>query len=235
MVLLDYLKYIHIFSGSVTLISGFFAIFSKKGGIIHRFSGKLFFWSMAVTTLLGLNAAIFKPELSFFIPIAIISFYQAASGYRILHIKKLHLGQKTKPIDWILTLTMISTSLYFLLSGISYLQKDLFYAIVLLSFSTIGLYCTSIDLIHYIKKPTHKMYWLFTHIFRMSHGFIAAITAFLVNNSKLLPFLPQVIWLIIPIAIGQPLITFTIWQYKKKLHKAQQINERVLLNTTKNN
>lgn len=216
---MEILKYIHIFAGSITLISGFIAITSKKGQSVHRLSGKFFFWSMTITTLLGLNAAIFKPELSIFIPIAIISFYQAASGYRILFIKTLNKKQKPKLVDWALTIGMLLTSFVFVFQGLINLEKDIFYSIVLFSFSTIGLYCCGVDLYNYIKKPSNKLYWLFIHIFRMSHGFIAALTAFLVNNSKLFPFLPQVLLLIIPIAIGQPIITYTILNYKKNKFK----------------
>jgi uncharacterized membrane protein len=218
--ILEILKPIHILAGSLTLLSGTVAILAKKGQFYHRLAGKIFFWSMSITCLLGLNAGIFKPEYHFFIPIAIISFYQAASGYRILYIKTLHEGQKAQLVDWILSIGMFLTSNVFVVLGILNLNTDIFFSIVLFSFSTIGLYCSGVDFYNYIKKPTNKNYWLLIHIFRMSHGFIAAITAFLVNNSKLFPFLPQVLLLIIPIAIGQPIISLTIWNHKRKLkHK----------------
>ena len=94
--ILDILKPVHIVAGSLTLLSGFLAMTSKKGQSTHRLSGKVFFWSMTVTTLLGLNAGIFRTNYQIFIPIAIISFYQAASGYRILFIKTLNKGQNPK-------------------------------------------------------------------------------------------------------------------------------------------
>ncbi len=229
---LDLLKTIHILAGSLTLLSGFIAMTSKKGQSSHRLSGKVFFWSMTVTAILGLNAGIFKPEYRIFIPIAIISFYQAASGYRILFIKTLNKGQKPQLVDWALTIGMLLTSLVFIFLGISNVATDIFYSIVLFSFSTIGLYCCGVDLYNYIKKPKNKFYWLFIHIFRMSHGFIAALTAFLVNNSKLFPFLPQVLLLIIPIAIGQPIISLTIWRYNKKMAKTKLLEDSVKLDHT---
>jgi uncharacterized membrane protein len=130
--MLDLLKPIHILAGSLTLICGLVAIISVKGGPIHRISGKVFFWSMAVTTLLGLNAGIFRPNYQIFIPIAIISFYQAASGYRVLFIKDLHKGQSAKSVDWFLTIGMLITSIVFIYMGWVNLHKDIFYAIVLL-------------------------------------------------------------------------------------------------------
>ena len=230
--ILEILKPIHITSGTLTLISGLFAMTSKKGQKTHRLSGKIFFWSMAVTTLLGLNAGIFKPEFRIFIPIAIISFYQAATGYRILFIKTLAKGQKPHIVDWALTIGMLLTSSVFVVLGLLNLGSDIFFSIVLFAFSTIGLYCCGVDLYNYIKKPTNKFYWLFIHIFRMSHGFIAALTAFLVNNSKFFPFLPQVLLLIIPIAIGQPIISWTIWNYNKKVNKTKVLAERVQIDKT---
>lgn len=234
MSILEILKPVHILAGSLTLISGLFAMTSKKGQSVHRLSGKIFFWSMTVTTLLGLNAGIFKPELHIFIPIAIISFYQAATGYRILYIKTLNKGQKAQLVDWVLTIGMLLTSSVFVFLGILNLSTDIFYSMVLFAFSTIGLYCSFVDLYNYIKKPTNKYYWLFIHIFRMSHGFIAALTAFLVNNSKFFPFLPQVLLLIIPIAIGQPIISWTIWNYNRKVNKTKILAARVQIDKTFN-
>jgi uncharacterized membrane protein len=230
--ILDILKPVHIIGGSLTLISGLVAMTSKKGQSLHRLSGKVFFWSMAVTTVLGLNAGIFRPNYQIFIPIAIISFYQAASGYRILFIKTLNKGQQPKLVDWALTIGMLLTSIVFVVLGLLNLSIDIFYSIVLFSFSTIGFYCSGVDLYNYIKKPKNKFYWLFIHVFRMSHGFIAALTAFLVNNSKLFPFLPQVLLLIIPIAIGQPLISLTIWNYNRKMSKTKVLTDRVKLDET---
>ncbi len=230
--ILDVLKPIHVLAGSLTLCTGIIAIAVKKGQKAHRLSDKLFFWSMAVTTLLGLIAGMFRPGLELFVPIAIISFYQVATGYRILFIKTLHKTQKPKTIDWLLTIGMLITSSVFVFLGITNLEIDVFYSIVLFSFSTIGLYCCGVDLYNYIKKPTNKYYWLSIHIFRMSHAFIAALTAFLVNNSKLFPYLPQVILLIIPIAIGQPIISYTIWNYNRKRNKTKILADRVKIDKT---
>jgi hypothetical protein len=223
MSILDFLKPIHIVAGSVSLISGVVAMTSKKGKPVHRLAGKIFFWSMTTACALGLNAGIFRSGYLIFIPIALISFYQVASGYRILHIKNLHNSGQATWVDWLLTIGMSITTLAFIGWGVMSLQTDIFLSIVLFSFSTIGMYCCGVDLYHYVRKPTDKNYWLFIHIFRMSHGFIAALTAFLVNNSKLFPFLPQVLLLIIPISIGQPLVTYVIWAYRSKKVKAESI------------
>jgi hypothetical protein len=223
MTILDLLKPVHIAVGTITLISGVLAMSTKKGQKNHRLYGKLFFWSMAITCLLGLNASIFREGFLLFIPIALISFYQVATGYRILYIKNLHKGQKPLWIDWTLTIGMLATTMAFVIWGIISLQTDIFLSIVLFAFSTIGMYCCGVDLFHYTKKPTDRNYWLFIHIFRMSHGFIAALTAFLVNNSKLFKFMPQVLLLIIPISIGQPIITYVIWTYRKKNAKAAPV------------
>jgi hypothetical protein len=221
--ILDLLKPIHITGGAIALLSGVMAMSAKKGQKNHRLFGKIFFWSMSLTCVLGLNAGIFRQGYLLFIPIALISFYQVASGYRILYIKNLYAGQKPLLVDWMLTIGMLITTSAFIVWGIMSLQTDTFLSIVLFAFSTIGMYCSGVDLYHYIKKPTDKNYWLFIHIFRMSHGFIAALTAFLVNNSRLFKFLPQVLLLIIPISVGQPIITYIIWTYRKRKTKADPV------------
>lgn len=225
MSILAILKIIHILAGFSTLISGFFAIFTRKGKHNHRLTGRIFFWSMTITTLLGLNAGIFKPEFRIFVPIALISFYQVATGYRILFIKKLHKNQNPELVDWVLTGGMLLTSMVFIFLGIVNLEKDAMFSIVVFSFSTIGLYCCGVDLYNYILRPKNELYWLFVHIFRMSHAFIAAITAFLVNNSKIFPYIPTLLLLIIPISLGQPIITWVIFRYKQNMNKARQMVE----------
>jgi uncharacterized membrane protein len=228
--LLDFLKPIHILAGTITLISGTVAIASKKGQPTHRLAGKIFFWAMTVTCALGLNAGIFKPEYHLFIPIALISYYQAASGYRILYIKNLHTGQKPELVDWILSIGMFITASCFIVMGIMNLGTDPMYAIVLFAFSTIGLYCCIVDFYHYFKKPTNKYYWLFIHIFRMSHAFIAAITALLVNNGgRIFPSCNQLLLLILPIGIGQPIITWYLWSRRKNTEKAKTLADRAII------
>ena len=55
---------IHIVTGSLSLLSGFTSIFSKKGSKIHRKSGNIFFVSMVIMCLSGTSFALMKPDMA---------------------------------------------------------------------------------------------------------------------------------------------------------------------------
>ena len=48
------LIYIHAFFGGVGLVTGLISIFVKKGGINHKKTGKLFSYSMIISSLISL-------------------------------------------------------------------------------------------------------------------------------------------------------------------------------------
>ena len=69
------------------------------------------------------------------------------------------------------------------------------------------------DIQLFIKGPSEKMHWWFTHIAAMGAAYIATVTAFLVVNIHFLPGI--VVWLT-PTIAGGTLIGITISKYKKR-------------------
>lgn len=55
----DVLLWLHIGGGTLGILSGFVAIFSRKGAPIHRAAGKVFFASMFIAYLIGAGVAPF--------------------------------------------------------------------------------------------------------------------------------------------------------------------------------
>lgn len=95
---------IHIIAGIISLTSGPVAMLNQNGNRVHRISGKAFFYSMTVIFISAIYLSIVHQQLFLFL-ISIFSYYQIATAYRALYLKKLNRGQKPKSIDWGITVT----------------------------------------------------------------------------------------------------------------------------------
>ena len=95
---------IHIVFGAVALFIAPLAMVTVKGGLWHRRWGKLYFWAMAGVAVTATVMCWLRTGLFLFL-IAILSFYLALSGYRVLRQK----NPQNKPdwIDWSITAVMI--------------------------------------------------------------------------------------------------------------------------------
>lgn len=215
----EIIRIIHIVFGATALLTGLIAMLTKKGGKPHRFSGKLYFWSMAIVCASSIYMALFK-ELLFFVLIALFSFQAAFNGYRILYLKKLNQGQKAQTIDIIGIVVGGIVAIFMLYVGIINMIKSNQAGIVLFvfgSFYTLGVWQ---EYRKFKKTPQEKMFWYYKHIGQMGGAYIATTTAFLVNNGNLFSFIPPIALWLMPTVVGVVLITRVIKKYKK-LHAAK--------------
>ncbi|MDQ6825639.1 MAG: DUF2306 domain-containing protein, partial [Candidatus Eremiobacteraeota bacterium] len=101
--------FIHIVAGCAALFCGAVAMISKKGGLIHRMAGKIYFGAMCViATTAFILAPLFHNVFLFLI--AILSFYAALSGYRVLARKNPFLNAASIQ-DWVASLLVIFAGL----------------------------------------------------------------------------------------------------------------------------
>jgi len=71
---------LHITAGSVGLVSGYTALFSRKGSYLHRRAGNWFFVSMLVMSGIGAcGASIFPQKIS--VVAGVLTFYLVATGW----------------------------------------------------------------------------------------------------------------------------------------------------------
>jgi uncharacterized membrane protein len=215
--LYPYLLTLHILFGSIGLLSGSLNILRKKGGSIHVKVGKVFISSMLITGFAGLLMAILKPNTFLFI-VGVFTIFLVGTGQRYMHLKKLGQGQKPKPIDWILSLSMLLAGVVFVCWGMIMLlvNKDSM-GIVLLVFGLIGLQNVRKDLQNYRGKIKFKMYLLREHIIRITAAYIASFSAFIVVNQNHFPnWIPEVVYWLLPTVFLTPLIFKWVRLYVKK-------------------
>lgn len=206
------LLYVHIGIGFAVLFSGLFAMIFRKGSPKHNLSGLIYFWGMFLTCVTAIVLSIIRPNI-FLLTISVFSFYMAFTGYRQTKIKT----GKAKTIDHGVTLLTLLTAIGMLAyATLGFIAGGAQAAAIILSvFGGICLSMSVMDLKRYRKPQPEKTAWYFNHLTRMLGSYIAAVTAFSVNNfNEVLP--PLVTWLG-PTVIGTVGIFRTVAYHKKKL------------------
>lgn len=184
---------------------------TQKGSKPHRTAGKIYFWGMTGVFITAVFVSIMH-NIPFLLMVGFFSYHMVCSGYRALSLKKLHLTQKPKVIDWAIAVVAGLFNIALLMWGIYnkfIVQENM--GIVAIIFGLIGIQIVFTDVRKFFKKPSEKNHWLFSHIGGMMGGYIATWTAFLVVNINFLPAL--VIWLG-PAALGVPFIVYQLRKIK---------------------
>jgi uncharacterized membrane protein len=203
---------IHIISGFTGLLLGTLLLIRKKGDVIHKKLGKVFTLAMVSTGLCAFYLSYVHPNLFLFI-VGVFTIYLSISGYRMIHLKKAHLGQKPQIGDAFLTILMLISSIIFFYIGFKYMLAKQIFGIVYILFGSISLRLCSVEYKAYTGKVTDKLYGLKNHIGRMTGAYIAAFTAFLVINNT---FLPAVLAWSLPGIIGGIFIGRTLRKLKSQ-------------------
>ncbi|MEQ1734561.1 MAG: hypothetical protein ABL940_12870 [Bacteroidia bacterium] len=206
---------LHILAGATGLIAGTINMVRKKGDKLHVLFGKAFLYGMLTAGCCSFALAVIHPSLFLFM-VGVFTIYLVGTGERYLFLKQLHLTQKPLVIDWALTIFMAIGGLTLIGAGIHGLINGNTFGLVYVVFGGSGLKNVYDDVQNYQGKITNKNYWLLVHIGRMSGGYIAAFTAFLVTNSDKFPVAIQgtILWLL-PTIIFVPLIVY--WSKKVKI------------------
>ncbi len=206
---------IHIIAGATGLITGTISIIRKKGDKIHKLIGKIFLFGMQATGFSALILSILHPNI-FLFSVGVFTIYLTGSGTRFLSLKKLGEGQKPALIDWLLTISMLVFGGILISFGAYKLISGNVFGSVFCVFGTIGFMNALQDIKLFRGKITEANYWLLAHLGKMTGGYIAAFTAFLVVNLHHLPFIPSVVGWLLPTALFTPLIFFWSAKYKSK-------------------
>ncbi|MBK9283794.1 MAG: hypothetical protein IPM51_05675 [Sphingobacteriaceae bacterium] len=219
--LISVLLIIHIIAGATALLCGLLAILFRKKVLIHKRVGKVYFYSMTVVFITAISISVMKGNVFLFC-VAVFTYYACLTAYRSLRLKKLHLDQNPAWYDWLIEAVFGTIHLGFVIFALLVINKNPTFGTISLVFGLIGVRL-NISTIFRLKrkKLVYKNYWLLAHIGGMLGSYIGTITAFVVNNSRLIPLPPIVLWLG-PTVIIVPLIAYEIKQHQKKGGKLVQ-------------
>lgn len=204
----------HVIAGFGSFLLAPVALITAKGGKQHRRWGMVYMWCMGVVAATALPMALFRPVL-FLALVAILSFYLAFTGYRVLKLRALAGGRRAQPVDWIVTCACFLSSAALLLLAVLRPALVQHMGIVAILFGALGTRASGMHLLSFFRKPTDKMNWMYKHFQHFIGSYIAAWTAF---STVTLPRLfGHTMWLWIwPAAIGVPAIVLTTAYYKRK-------------------
>jgi len=198
----------HVVAGIISLVIGLLALLMRKGGIAHKGLGRIYFVAMTFIFFSGTYVSSIKSNY-FLLLIGFFSYYLVLTGVRY---------NKVKVISNISFMDIASTIIFififlamYAMSFIAVLKGVYSLGIVTLVFALIGSSLMTRDVKFYLLKhplPDNKI-WIREHIGRMVGSYIAASTAFLVNNVK---FKPEILVWLGPTALG----IFVIMYFNKR-------------------
>ena len=220
---LQVLLYIHVTCGAVAFLCAPVALLTVKGGRKHRQWGKIYFWAMTGVAVTALTLSLALP-IFFLAMVAVFSFYASFAAYRVLYLKDLSRGGRPRPIDWFAAILTLCSS--FLLFLMGFLKPYLMHvgvihiaghavSIVSVVFGILGMRLSQHSLRNFLKPPTEKMFWWFSHMQGMIASYIAAMTAFSAVNLGHWFGPAWWVWLW-PTILGVPAISLWTRYYKKK-------------------
>lgn len=201
------LIYIHAALGSIALLAGTLALLVKKGSFLHKKSGLTFYVAMILSSTLAMCIALLPKHTSpFLFSIGIFSLYFVLTGKRALRLK-----HKNSTLFWdkIISVIMLITSLLMALLPIVLTQKI---QVILAVFGTAGVIFSIRDLQNFKNSKVLRRKWLQLHIGKMTGGYIAATTAFVVVNQ----IFPGITGWFIPSIVGSLIIYYWIKKVKPK-------------------
>lgn len=142
------LIYIHAVFGGIALIAGLVSMIAKKGQVLHKKFGLLFYYAILISASSAIVVALLPNHKSpFLFAVGIFSLYFILTGKRALRFKFKNVNLKT---DKLISRIMIITGILMIFLPVL-LSKTL--NVVLCVFASIGIIFSVRDLILY-KNPT---------------------------------------------------------------------------------
>ena len=183
---------IHVFAGSLALLTGIHILFKAKRTRIHRISGRVFLLLLAIVVFTGLLGVFIFKRHSFLLVITVLSGYMGFSGLRAIRSK----SNKPQVLDIAVAFLALASVIFFLW----YFTKTGMVWSGIIIYSTVAYLIMAVvyDLSRYfIPKKVYGKLWLYEHILKMVSAFSGLLSAF---SGTVLPqyqpysqFLPSVL------------------------------------------
>lgn len=204
----------HVIAGGIALLSGVGAIVFRNKVNIHKKFGIVYFWAMTFIFFSAIYLSVLKSNIFLFC-VAFFSYYQCLVAFRSLKLKKIHIGEKPRLVDWLVEIFFGIVHVGFIAFACWQLMlQNYSYGIVSFIFGVIGIRGNLSTIKRLRGNIVYKNYWLQAHAGGMIGSYIGAITAFTVNNNRWIHIPELVAWLG-PTVVLVPFISFEIKKLKK--------------------
>ncbi|MFZ0491540.1 MAG: hypothetical protein WBV11_13605 [Salegentibacter sp.] len=172
--------YIHAFFGGIGLISGLGSILVKKGRYSHIRLGRIFSYSMIISSLISLVISNLPNHKNLFLfLIGIFTIYLVLAGNQALTFKN-KAKEHASLTDQLISGIMMAASMITITIGIIGLFQETPNSVLYLFFGGLGGFMTVKDFRFFRSFKKDKKLWLKNHLGRMIGALIASITAFIV-------------------------------------------------------
>lgn len=209
----------HIASGTIVLLLGLLIMWLPKGGKTHNRLGWFYVASMWIVCLSAFSSIAFYRFSLFLLVVGIMTFYATYHGIRVVRRAKTFFASW---YDYLVGGLVACSGLGLLVySGYLLLIIQNHYTLAGLSavFGIFILMGAMKDLRFYLGElPEDRSWWLYQHISAMGGSYIAAVTAFAVQNSNLFSIPGSIAWLpwILPGVAGGLIINKVIGNLQSK-------------------
>lgn len=219
---------IHVTLALVALALGPVAMRVHKGGLWHRRAGKVYLWSMVISLVAAILLLFYRFN-PFLAGITALSLNGVVTGVRSLARKRPGAGVGPIWFDWTFAVTIFVSGIALIGFGAtvalglaeSWIPSGsgsfVVLAVLPVVFGILSANDARIDLRSFRNPSNDRNWWWYYHIERMCGSYIALFTALMVQQVG--PRLPaEIAWIVwvAPAAIGSPLISIWIKQYRVK-------------------
>lgn len=222
---------VHIVGASFALIFGYIALFSPKGGQLHRRLGRFFVYAIGVMCLGGVMIAVIRnvaPEVN--IPAATLTAYLAITALTTVRpmtrgIRRLELGALLLALG--LGLTCVTLAIVAIVGGASPMGLTTF---PFLLFGSIGLLGATGDIRVLRSGRPHGPARLHRHLWRMCIALWIAATSFFFGGEERVPeFLRNNTPLrALPVLAVMLAMFYWMWRVRRR-KKGRGVMERVVI------
>lgn len=212
------LTYSHATAGGIVLLLGLLNFINRTGNKNHVITGRIYVGAMWWICLSAFIIIAFYRFSFFLMVIGVLTFYSSFVGVRVLRRRKFN---SEKWYDWLVSGLTAVFGLGLIGYAISiFIQVGSFHWLGALSvlFGYFTMSSGIRDIRFFLSnRKKEDLWWLSQHINAIGGSYVAAITAFVVQNSRL--FMPDDYnWLawVLPPALLTPVISGIAKRYKQK-------------------
>jgi uncharacterized membrane protein len=215
---------VHVVVACVALVTGPLAMVTRKGGVAHRRWGNIYFWSMLLVFVSALGLLLFRPNF-FLLMVSILSFYAAFSGYRVLSRRRRANGGAAWP-DWFAAVFVLVAGLAFIGYGVLTMlgwpgfERSTAFGALSIAFGVLLSNDARSDVAGFRQPDSEPRWWWYYHLSRMTGSYVAALTAFSVQNlGPLLPAAQQWLVWVVPPLVGVLGINWWVGYYRRRFQR----------------
>ncbi|MDH3711027.1 MAG: hypothetical protein OER04_14125 [Cyclobacteriaceae bacterium] len=220
----NFILYLHIAAGSISLVLFWLPVINKKGGKAHSNIGKAYVMAMWIVVFTALALSIKNLFIQNYIAAAFLGFLSVLTSAPLWYAKAILNHKKEISRSYFNRFKALHTVIFFMATGLviwSVLLKVQDNAILLLIFGILGMTSFGDAFSNYHKIRARET-WIVTHLRGMLSTGIAAYTAFFAFGGR--QFLGNILtdqWMVIPWVLPSIIGVLGIRYWTKKFTKRQ--------------